>query len=529
MLVPIAEQLLTALDEAAPGARSAADTGGDPAPLAGLVRRVSRRIAGAGAFDDPGAIAELRATHPALAEALLRWRRAPLDAEAEWRAAMSRARVAVAGASLSLAAAMERLRAPDEALREAAREGLERTFTEGDAAVALERLHGALTPLLPPAGSRAARPAAPPAAAPPRRGAILLPSAELIAAFSGGPGAEGIAGAGPSSALEAAIRETAGAAGPSRSPLALSEASREAALRGSTGAAGVEELDDPRRGDRAGPSPALQGPPEKGAAPLAPPGDGPGFDASTPETRGLLHALAESITGRPPASFGAWRAAAAAAATGDFRPRPELPALRGVAGLARLPFEQPGVPLARAGAAVPPGFDAAASNAHLLAVPGRLGPALASTAPAGCFVRGALRDPPVERVRASRAFALALLWRAISADLALRACGQVEALRDVYQDLLGHAPPPGIARVMLLEVALAELPGEGSARYASSPELTRALLAGPRDAAALRDGFDEDWFANPRAQGAALEQCLREAERRPAPALADWLQAYTRL
>jgi hypothetical protein len=183
--VEIARRLVAALEAAAPAARTRADTGGGAGALAGLLGKVAARTPGSGALFEVPARREVATIDPGLGRALERWFRAPLEEEARARTAVAAAIAVRPGASERLSEAMHAYRAPDLALRGAARMGIEAALdrVRSELRVEIERLRARREPGVgagaPPAAAAQPKPA-------PARGAIVAPSRELIESLAAG-------------------------------------------------------------------------------------------------------------------------------------------------------------------------------------------------------------------------------------------------------------------------------------------------------------------------------------------------------
>lgn len=151
-------------------ARNQADRGGDGAALARTLEDTSRRIPAAGSLNDPGALAELQARAPELADrvaTVLRW---PWAEEARLRVALAPSQAPFAGAPRSLQNLLRDQRSSDAQRRAASSLAIEQ---------ALEDLAPALLAL----GRRAVKvppPVAPPAPTLSTVSGLLVPNAMMV-------------------------------------------------------------------------------------------------------------------------------------------------------------------------------------------------------------------------------------------------------------------------------------------------------------------------------------------------------------
>jgi hypothetical protein len=454
--IAIARRWIECAKEIASRARSAADLRGDRAPLEAVIETAMTRLPEARFLEESPARAELAAIDRESARQLDRFFGAPWSAEARARSLLAGLELEIAGRKDPLARAMLRYRSADEDERRAARAAIDRALDE-----VRERhpIGGLIDALRPREDAPAPRQPAAPVLQSTASG-LVLPSADLIAGLSDGS-------AGIDVALLAAMTQAQPAA---PSPIA----SPAPAL----GSAGENALGSP------GPSSLLP----------------------------LIRELGESVVGARPETFGAWRAAAAGIDVADFRPSPQIAVLAALEATIALPFERPWVPLGRKGAVCSGGTDATSSIARMIGAGAALGDraiggALALALLTRPFLQRALREPPRDRDRAARTIALATMMALLDAQLAERAAGDVDALRDGYQDAIDCAPSMAIAAWWVDEHALQAAPGEDTSVYAHGGyAVTDAILRGTSLAGEMRERFDEDWFRNPRATIGAVAE-----------------------
>jgi hypothetical protein len=516
-LAGVARKLVEAFVGISHRARTAADGAENPGALATARDHAFARVRDGDALLDEAARVELRAIDPELAARIEQLLETPLRAEAEIRASVAAARVAIEGAAVPLHRAMTAYRSSDESRRRAARAALD---------LELERLAestklGAWTEDLAAANRARAqapeRPPAPTPSAPPARG-LVIASAEIMDALAlGGP-----------FDLQSAAKLASDAPG-LLAVVTAAEPSRARSVRPDGSAPATPGAGD-GRSIASGPDVVREG-----GALLAAERDRPSESARSallaPDFLDLVRALAETVAGAVPATFGAWRAAGAGTTVADFRPAPEL-ALTSLAHRARaLPFEQPLVPIARPDAVAALDLDAASAIAHLiglgaLAGDPAVGTALALTAPTRIFADRGLAKRPSDRARARRTLGLALTLVYVQAAVAAQAAGDVEALRDHFQDALFSAPPAPLARWWAAEHAAARAAGErGSIYLRSGGPVLDALRRGVMLASRLRDAFDEDWFRSPHATIDRISDVAAGAEPATERAFTDWVRA----
>lgn len=469
-----ARRLLATLASDGPRARSRADGSGEPRDLARIVELAFATVPAARVFADAGARRELAAFDRAASTGLDAWFAAPFAKEASLRSAIFGARD---GSGRGFAALMRAYRAADEPTRRDARASMDPLLDDLYERTAVQEIIAAYRA---PATSPSPAPASSPA--PTSSGGLLvLPSAELIQGLAGGATLD------PALLATLAASEVPAAPPASSSPASSSPASSSPAATGATAA------------------------------------------TLTAELRDLLRALAESVLGVAPSSFGAWRAACAAFHVADFRPA-LVPALSGTNTRA-LPFEHVAVPLARAGAIVDAGADAWSASTHLLGAGRELagdayGGALLATTATRAFVLRGLSDRPGDPIRAARAFALCCGFRFAASRLEAT---DADTLRGSYDQAIGASPAASLARWWSLEPRLAGAPGESDALYAHTAALAHAILRGVQLASTLRDTHDEDWFRNPRLTPDRLRDLALLATPATSSHLIGWLREHARL
>lgn len=461
-----ARRLLATLEADAPRARNRADGSGDARDLARVVELALFSVPAGRVFADAGARRELAAFDAPLARALKTWFQAPFAREAALRTAVFAARGTWIKQDVSIGALMRSYRAFDESTRRGARAELDRLFGTLYSSTGVQEIIKQHQRTVPPPSPAPAIPATAPASP---SSLLILPSAELIQGLSGG------------------------------SPL---DPAMLAAL--------------------ATPPPAVSS-----VAPAASPVDAQKEDLAL---RDLLRAIAESILGTAPATFGAWRAACAALHVADFRTAPLE--LLGRPSLRTLPFEHPAVPLTRAGAIVDQDADAWSTSTALFGL-GRevagdaFAGALLATTATKSFATRALSDRPGDPTKAARAFALSCGFRYAASRFHEHT--DAESLRAAYDETFRASPPAELAAWWCLESRLASAPGEDAAIYAHTAALSTAILRGVGLAATLRDQFDEDWFKNPRLTRDRLRDLAAIAEPAPEARLITWLREHVRL
>ncbi len=280
---------------------------------------------------------------------------------------------------------------------------------------------------------------------------------------------------------------------------------------------------------------SLIAPPPPSPEPEVPAAPADARQARVSRLADLLRALALAVGSECPSDLAGWRARASAHDVADLSVRPATVFHERSARLRVLPFEAPGVPLARPGAAAAPDGSAWNMSGHLLGLgvgllaPG-LGAALALTAACPVFLRRGLVDAPPDLLRASRAVTLALALRVLLADLGELAAGDPSTLRKAMQDALGGAAPEAWLTTLAAERGLAEAPGEAGAHYVLGGERSAATWRrGAVLADRLRDELDEDWFRNPRASWERLVDLDRSTREDDTHALGRWLQEHAQL
>jgi hypothetical protein len=243
-----------------------------------------------------------------------------------------------------------------------------------------------------------------------------------------------------------------------------------------------------------------------------------------------LRALAASVLGAAPKSFGEWRAACAAFHVADFRPTTN--ALLAPSGARTIPFEHVVAPLTRANAIIAADADAWSSSTFLLGAAHNVGGeacagAWLATAATRAFVSRGLADRPNDPARAARTFALCCAFRFATARFHEHT--DPDAMRAAYDETFGASPALALARWWSLEPALAAAPGESRALYPHTAALSRAILRGADLASTLRDTYDEDWFRNPHLTAEALRDRALIAQPASEGRLIAWLLEHAHL
>ena len=233
----------------------------------------------------------------------------------------------------------------------------------------------------------------------------------------------------------------------------------------------------------------------------------------------LSHALRDAVNERLPV-----RIAARGLSVADFRPTAKA--------RAGLPWMGAVAPFGRGGRLVESGPEADRNAAAVLALgsdPARgVARILAACSPRG--VAAFVADAPRRALPPARALALALTSLLLDDLLAAHADDAEELANLVHMaDPLDEGPGPELARIWMGHRRLAALPSEsGLYRFGGGP-LAAAAARGLSAAIALRERYDEDWYANPRASDEAIAGVVGRAEPSPASAWVAFLSEQLEL